>query len=1039
IAKDGIYLIDGKYLADSKLDVANVTPNDIRIVRAGMPVETSALDDGSLPFAQGGRLIFYATGNESPETAEASYFLRIATPSEAPTFMKVAAQRSEAPSLRRTFIRTYVNEKDELFQTRMGAFLSVQKMLWTWAEIKPGEGAQIDFDVPGFSQVDAAENTSATLNLYSRGDGVSPPANYRILVNDEEITTRTITSTATPIPLAIPSKLLRETANRLTIKTDAPADPKAHAVFIDSLSLTYTSIFAGKNGALALELPKDDAAADSRLQVTGLRGQHVVALKISGNSLERLNVQASRGTALVDAHTKAGDRLIFMEESQIPRPAPAQPTEAEPLSRDGDADILVIYHNVHQEAATLLAKNLNDAGMHAVAIDVQRIFDAYNYGDLSTNAIRDFLADAVHSWSGRRPDAVILIGDACGDGRNVSRQDVPNQIPIHSLASRGGSPGNRISSDSYYSWLNDGDQATDLIVSRISASLPQESLNAVKNIIRYRSEQETPSDWKQRIMLIADTGGFSTAVNNLAQEYASDFSEEKVLLVDDLPWEDNYYLPPTMISRSEDSKVSPAMTTAIDAVYAAGCGASLFFGHGAPNLWSNQRFWFGGGTPNSDILRMNVTHKLPFVASFTCNNAVIDYPLRPWNVCIAEDFMRYEGKGAIGCFMPSGPGYVTNHEMLADGFLRGWTLGVREHGVLCEMSRINHQVRLEVDNHTRMFIELGDPTLKLAALSKTEAKPSSGENSLIQRVVTIDEPTSATLSGQWSIALVNRSSSPELARLKIRTLDEQGTTLQEEEREVPMDPGAEKPVRFAARFPAVGVYRIRAELESASGRFQLSQLPSRIAEQRVIIPPATGALKIADDSVQLRAGNSVVPKPSLVYTVVNLGGQAVSADIKATGTIDGAEVFSFNRKSDRVEPGKQLALNDAVALPTLVEKPVTIKIVWTEITADKREIGSGSFSKTFSAGDFSDLRIVPGSVTLDPAQPFDGGTVFVRGEVENIGAALSPPTTISMFKASDEARSQPLRDFTTATGREVAPLKPGEKRPFTLRWDTSDD
>ncbi|MEO8376974.1 MAG: C25 family cysteine peptidase, partial [Candidatus Sumerlaeota bacterium] len=893
--------------------------------------------------------------------------------------------------------------------------------------------------VPGFSQSDAVETTTATLHLYSKADNISPPVNFTLLVNGEKITDAKITSVATPITLQVPSKLLRDTANKLTIQTDVPAKSELAPIYIDSLDVEYASLFAGKNGSLEVELPEDETVANSRLQLTGFRAQHLIALKLDGDSAERLNVQGGRGTALVGSETGPGSHFLFQEEELIQRPPLAEDLNEDPISPDGDADVLVIYHHTFQDAADLLTHDLQEAHIRATRIDVQRIYNAYSDGDLSTNAVRDYLASAVYTWKGRRPYAAILIGDANGDGHNISRQNIPNFIPIHSLSTASPSQTNRISADSYYSWMNSGDEATDLIISRISAGESQEALNTVKNIIAYRADEETPADWKQRVMYISDTGGFIDSVRNLTQSYSRSISDQKVLAVDDLPWEDNYYLPPGLISRDEDSKVSPAMTAAISDVYTSGCALSLFFGHGAPNLWSNQRFWFGGGTPNSDILRLEVNHRLPFVASFTCNNAVIDYPLRPWNVCIAEDFMRYEGKGAIGCFMPSGPGYVTNHEVLADGFLRGWTLGIREHGILSELSRINHQVRMEIDNHSRMFIELGDPTLKLPELRKPQDDGDDTKSFLIQRIVPVDEPTSASLTGSWSVSILNRSRASHKETLSIDVLDEDGKAIKSQRTKIEVAPLAEKNIIVTAQFPKPGYYRIHADFPSSSGQNFPADLSSRVTDYEFSIPSEAGSLQVLKNTVSIREANAPGTNARLAYVVANNGSLPAYGELDIHGTIDEEKVFALKRTTDILLPGRVASLTEGLPIPTLLQKPLTVRFDWIQRNDQKQEISHGKESITIDPTQVAELRIIPDSLKIDPPQPFEGGTVFVNGEVENIGKTCSAPATMGLYAATDTKLSTPLRNLASASLYTLAALKPGEKRVFTLRWDPKDD
>jgi hypothetical protein len=70
--------------------------------------------------------------------------------------------------------------------------------------------------------------------------------------------------------------------------------------------------------------------------------------------------------------------------------------------------------------------------------------------------------------------------------------------------------------------------------------------------------------------------------------------------------------------------------------------------------------------------------------------------------------------GAVGVFMPSGPGYPDQHVHFAEAWARAASrMGVRRLGVISELARLNYQARLGDDDHSRMYIFLGLPELEL--------------------------------------------------------------------------------------------------------------------------------------------------------------------------------------------------------------------------------------------------------------------------------------------------------------------------------------
>lgn len=1046
----GFHAIDGQFFSGSGVDMAAINPGDIRIVCGGktVPVLIVGPEDGG--FARGQRVLFYASGSDSAETAEQVFFVGSRPPDIPATTISVAAMPDEAGTELTHYRRSYRTEKEELFQTEMGAFLSVQRMLWVWKEITAADPVEVGFDAPGIIASGSDGVSTATLRLYSPKKYFQAGFELEVLSGRRSLFTSALSASSTELEFAIPDRLLKQGGNTIRIvlrnasgKPDA--EMKAPELYLDSIDLVYTSQFSARNGALRIGFdaapPPPEGAAE--LRATGFRVPRLLAFDVSDPaSPARLAVTPEGAVAHVHASLHTGSRLLLVEDDLVPR-VPAGSVVREPLWQLSahSADVLIIHHALFSEAAELLAGNLRAVGYEVAVADVQSVYDSFSHGAVSTEAIRSFLAHSVYTWTGRRPAAAILIGDANGDGRNVSRQDLPNFIPIHSLGANGDPRGARISSESFYSWLSGGDELADIVVARISSAQPDEALATVRNIIEYRKAQDQPSEWSDRVLAIADTGMFRKSTEKALSSVSHPLRDAITLAADDFAWEDNYYLPAHLITREEDSKVSPLMTAAIERAYDDGVALSMFFGHGAPNLWSNQRFWFGGGTPNSDILRLTNEGRLPLVTSFTCNNAVVDYPLKPWNICIAEDFMRHEGKGAIGCFMPSGPGYLTNHEVLAEGFLRSWLeLGVREHGALAELSRLFHQVTMGVDDHSRMFLFLGDPLLRLppamphgeVGMAPAATRPPIGP--VIREVYQLDAPTTATLTARWGMAVENISREKVVAELVSSLLGDEDTVIESHRAPLALEPGAKDLRIVEFRLPGPGVYRVRSEIPNASGEYYRQGMPTSLREDRLVLPGG-GDVRILRSSIGLRDGVLGRDNPRLEMQVANL--TTAPASFEATVNVQRGDemIHSYVSRAMGVLPGSVFSASELLPTPLQVVEPHRIEVLLrsTEPGQEGKELDR--CERVILPSELPDFVLRPESIRVSPETLSDGLTVFVDGEIENGGGSISPVTTLGLYAEDEETFEKPLRNITSSQAHEVGPLKPGERRPFRLRWD----
>ena len=205
------------------------------------------------------------------------------------------------------------------------------------------------------------------------------------------------------------------------------------------------------------------------------------------------------------------------------------------------------------------------------------------------------------------------------------------------------------------------------------------------------------------------------------------FAAERTYL-EDLPLEDNWYVPEDYIESvlAEENrllKVSAAATAAIKRTFDEGAAWLDYFGHGSPNIWCDERIWFGGDSVNRDSRHLaDSGGRLPFIANWTCNTGAIDYPRPPWNINISEDLLRTPDAGAIGLFVPSGPGTTPVHRRLA-GHLRQalFVDNLRVIGEATQVARLRFGLEDAPTDMMTMYVLLGDPALPLQLTPRWQA------------------------------------------------------------------------------------------------------------------------------------------------------------------------------------------------------------------------------------------------------------------------------------------------------------------------------
>ncbi|MEQ8819090.1 MAG: C25 family cysteine peptidase [Sumerlaeia bacterium] len=716
VAANDLYIIDGRWLSQEGLDPAAVAPERLRLVSRGESVELFRL--GGETFSRGARLVFAGQGSDSEHTTERMYWLGMA-PDEATTAALIA-ERPEPPADTGAYLpvqttrRRLVVEEDLEMKTRVGNFLSIRELTWVWRQLPWQTRESFEFYAPGLAF--PAPPATGQIDFYFAGTGLRRVVRLDGYLNGEKvISAANVHPRIDTLEFNIPAGVLKNDRNVLELEIlDKESGNQPSPVYLNRFALRYESLIKATAGRMALNFEDDTATSGPvMLEAIGFRRGRMLALDLTDPSRpELLPSVPERSQTHVYADVTSRTRLLLVEDDSLTRAPQSRPSDwAAVREENQSADVLLIAHNEFREAAERLAADLRSAGRETRLVDVASLYDAYSHGEVSPAAIRLYIRDAVTRWTGRRPAAAILIGDCTSDGRNRSRTGVRNYLPTISLSKGSRENLDTFASDHVYAQVMGEDELGDLLIGRLSVATPEDAATVVDKIVAYR--RLSHEDWAGAFLSLADGEEFQETAEIVAEKAMSPRLFHRHISLAEMQWEENYYLLPQYISGLE-ARVSSHATDLLEAAVEEGLGMVTFYGHGSPNIWSNQRIWFGGDSANSDNLRLDNGSKLPYFVSYTCNNGAIDYPLPRWNVNIAEDAMRVQGGGFIGCWVPSGPGFSYRHRYISQGLNQAIShLDVRNVAVAAELGRLSYQATLGPDDHSQMYIFLGDPTLEL--------------------------------------------------------------------------------------------------------------------------------------------------------------------------------------------------------------------------------------------------------------------------------------------------------------------------------------
>ncbi|HXG85203.1 MAG TPA: C25 family cysteine peptidase [Pyrinomonadaceae bacterium] len=359
---------------------------------------------------------FYGRGLDTPEADAQTYFLvvgntngkRIASTVRRATGGRVlAGNYAQSITKKERFIysQTFLNgDAENFFGSVVNPTGSTIKFDLTGVDFA-SPGSTVDVGVQGLTET--AHQTQVTLNGHDLG---TINGNLRTLMKRR---------------FAIPTAFLLEGANSLKVNSLGGSSDvslfesvkiayaRKYLVQQNSLSFytdNYRAAFVGNFTSPTVRL-FDVTNADSPAQITNLPVEQT-------NGAYRLFIPANRG------------RVMFaVEDSAVSAPDSITPNKPSALTTSNhNADLVIITHRNWTTQANDWAAFRRAQGLSVEVVDVEDVYDEFNFGVLSAVSIRSFLKYASGNWN-TPPKYVLLIGDATYDPKNYTGSGNNNFIP----------------------------------------------------------------------------------------------------------------------------------------------------------------------------------------------------------------------------------------------------------------------------------------------------------------------------------------------------------------------------------------------------------------------------------------------------------------------------------------------------------------------------------------------------------------------------------------------------------------------------------
>lgn len=563
---------------------------------------------------------FYGFGVDTVETGDNVYFLVVGNS---------AGKRINPKHIRRiSSTVTSANFRTSLVRTRK--FLYWSKLLNGDADNFFGElisttPSLIPFDLPGLDQNQPKSEVVIDIQGFTE-----TAHSTRVFVNGNELSSATGNSRDRRVTAyGIPTSMLQTTGNVIELRSSLTGDLNLLAL----LTINYTRKYELANGKL--HFPSKNYR---QTRITGVTSDQVRVFDLSypDEPAEVSNAAVTPdpgGGFIITLPGTRGRNLYAVEPSAILSAASIKQNIPSAISSPSNAaNFLIITNRAWLSEAEAWAAYRAGQGLQSMVVDIQDVFDEYNYGRIRSESIRSFLLDAHSNWA-TPPSYVLLLGDATYDPRDYEQRGDFNFMPAKLVDTQ---YEETTSDDTLSDFNNDG--LAEIPIGRIPARVPVDVTNALQKVMTFESSLSTAPSRGSLCASDVTTQGF-------------DFEALCNRLQDQLPAS----IPQTGINRGE-----PNAKSLLLAEMNAGRYMVNYSGHGTTGVWASTSF-FGSG----DAAVLTNQTDLSLYTMLTCLNG---YFIRPVPDSLSETLLRTTSGGAVAVWSSSGSTTPDVQEIMATRF-----------------------------------------------------------------------------------------------------------------------------------------------------------------------------------------------------------------------------------------------------------------------------------------------------------------------------------------------------------------------------------
>lgn len=426
------------------------------------------------------------------------------------------------------------------------------------------------------------------------------------------------------------SNLLQNGQNILKTYSFPVENSSINSLQVDWYEVEYPRSLSLINESLKFKFNQTLSSSLKLIRLTGISSSNYILYKI--NSLgRRVNNFIKTGNYLFFADTlKTGDQFFIINSNNILSPKFYYKKQFQNLVDSSiQADYILISHPLLNPAVTSYSSFIESSySVNVKYVNINDIYDQFNYGFFSPEPIKEFLIQANQNWQNPKPSFLFLVGEANYDYHNYKQMNpyVNNLVP---------SFGHPVSDTWFVIW-DSVSFIPQMFVGRLPAVNQEEVIHYLNKHIKYLNDPY--NIWNKSYFLLS---GGTNESEKLAGKNVNDNLRSNYIQ----PAPTGGYAGQLYATENPRTNFGPFTQEYIDSVFSNGGVVVSYVGHSGTKIWDN-------GIEDVNELK-NRYDKYPLINDFGCSTGkfaefdIVSFSERFVNG-LEGDAIAYQGNSSLG-------------------------------------------------------------------------------------------------------------------------------------------------------------------------------------------------------------------------------------------------------------------------------------------------------------------------------------------------------------------------------------------------------